>query len=140
MRVYVIGSLRNPNVVAVANRLRDAGFNVFDDWMASGEKGDEYWQQYEQARGRGYVEALSEGEAAEHQFGFDKRHLEAADVGVLVYPAGKSAHMELGWMLGKGKKGYILLDQVPERWDLMLKLADGVFTDMPSLIDELKWI
>ena len=41
MRLYVIGSLRNPAVPQVAKRLREAGFLVFDDWYAAGPEADD---------------------------------------------------------------------------------------------------
>jgi hypothetical protein len=57
---------------------------------------------------------------------------------VLVAPAGKSGHLELGWSIGQGKKGYVLFDQEPERWDAMLAFTDGVFTSVEALLDRLQ--
>ena len=51
-------------------------------------------------------------------------------------PAGKSAHLELGWVIGKGKKGFIVLDN-PDRWDVMYLFADGVFAGFEELKTEL---
>jgi hypothetical protein len=135
-RIYLIGSLRNPAVPEYAKKFRQAGHDVFDDWHAGGPEADDHWQRYEQARGRDYLDAL-QGEAANHTFNFDFHHLLCADVGVLIAPAGKSAHLELGWMIGKGKRGYYLLNEPPERWDVMLKFAHGVFYDPQDIIDEL---
>jgi hypothetical protein len=99
--IYLIGSLRNPDVPKVAASLRAAGIEVFDDWYAAGYEADDMWKEYEQERGRGYLEAL-EGHAANHVFSFDKCHLDRADAGVLVAPAGKSGHLELGYLIGRG--------------------------------------
>lgn len=121
--IYLIGSLRNPKVPLVANTLREAtGVEVFDDWYAAGPEADDYWQRYEQGRGHTFAQALR-GHAAQNVFAFDKRHLERATTAVLVAPAGKSGHLELGIHLGKGKPGYILLDGEPERWDVMYQFA-----------------
>lgn len=133
---YLIGSLRNPVVPEVANTLEKLGFEVFADWFAAGEIADDSWQAYETARGRTYLEALK-GYAANHVFQFDLHHLHRCDGAILVYPAGKSAHLELGYMAGLGKKTYILLDKYPDRWDVMLRFSDGVFIDLESLIKEL---
>jgi hypothetical protein len=57
---------------------------------------------------------------------------------VLVLPAGKSGHMELGWALGQRKIGYVLFDQTPERWDVMYQFADGVFFSPEALIEQLR--
>lgn len=138
MKLYLIGSLeKRDNVVTAARALRAAGFDVFDDWLSPGPKADEWWQAYEQERGRLYVDALA-GPHAECVFEFDIKHLRAADAVVLALPAGKSAHLELGWALGQGKRGYILLDGEPERWDVMYRFATGVYGHLDDLIKELK--
>lgn len=134
--IYLIGSLRNPTVCEISKTLRSAGYEVFDDWYAAGEIADDSWRDYEKQRGRSYVEALS-SLAAEHVYSFDRFHLERADTGVLVLPAGKSGHLELGWLLGRGKRGYILLDD-PERWDVMYKFADGIYLNVDDLVTQLK--
>ena len=38
--IYLIGSLKDPYVREVAEALRDAGHDVFDDWHASGPYAD----------------------------------------------------------------------------------------------------
>jgi nucleoside 2-deoxyribosyltransferase len=131
-KVYVIGSLRNPKIPEIANKIREAGFEVFDDWYAAGPEADDKWKEYEQGRGRSYTEALG-GAAATNVFEFDKKHLDSSDAVVLVLPAGKSGHMELGYCLGKGLPGYILLEEGSDRWDVMYKFADGVY----KTVDEL---
>lgn len=134
--VYLIGSLRNPEVPKLGNELRALGLDVFDDWHSAGPEADDEWQRYEQARGRKMAEALK-GEHAQDVFLFDKRNLDAREVAVLVLPAGKSAHLELGYMAGKGKRTYVLMDGEPERFDVMYNFATGVFTAKEQLIKEL---
>ena len=135
--VYVIGSLRNPRIPTVGNKLRALGLDVFDDWHAGGPEADDEWKRYETERGRSYPEALN-GEAADHVFSFDLFHLNRCDAAVLVYPAGKSAHLELGYMIGQGKPGWALLDEDPDRWDVMLKFATGVFFSEEEMLKTLK--
>lgn len=134
--IYLIGSLRNPQVPQTANRFRELGIEVFDDWYSAGPEADDKWKEYEIGRGRTYAEAL-QGFAAKHVFEFDRTHLERADSVVLVLPAGKSGHLELGWALGRGKRGYILLDTV-DRWDVMYQFADVVTTDLEEIIDAVR--
>lgn len=136
-QVYLIGSLREAVVPRVAAALRTDGIRVFDDWYAAGRKADDEWMEYEKNRGHNFAQAL-QGEAAKNVFNFDKRHLEASQAVVLALPAGKSGHLELGWALGKNKLGYILLNGEPDRFDVMYQFADGVFTDIVSLTQELK--
>lgn len=135
-KVYVIGSWRNPKVTELANKLRQIGFYVFDDWMAAGPTADDNWRDYEKQRGRTYKEALA-GSAANHVFFYDKDHLDSSDVVVLLLPAGKSGHLELGYGLGRGKPGYILMEEEPERYDVMYKFATGVFTCEKDLFNAL---
>jgi nucleoside 2-deoxyribosyltransferase len=139
--VYLIGSLRNAAVPALAARLREIGCEVFDDWHAAGPHADDEWKRYEQERGNNYQQAL-EGYAARHVFEFDLHHLERCDTVILVLPAGKSGHLEFGWALGKDKIGYVLFDHPcddPEtRWDVMYQFADRVFFNPEDLMEKLK--
>lgn len=130
--IYLIGSLRNPDVPKVAASLRAAGIEVFDDWYAAGPDADDRWRDYEIGRGRTYIEAL-DGLAANHVFDFDRCHLQQCDAALLVLPAGKSGHLELGYVIGRGKRGYILLDS-PDRWDVMYRFATKVTTDVQDII------
>jgi hypothetical protein len=52
--------------------------------------------------------------------------------------AGKSAHLELGYILGKGKKGFILFESEPARWDVMYQFASGIFFSKKDLFKQLK--
>ncbi|KKL16494.1 hypothetical protein LCGC14_2494950, partial [marine sediment metagenome] len=78
-----------------------------------------------------------DGWAGKHVFEFDKFHIDRADFGILILPAGKSGHLELGYMIGCGKPGFILLDK-PDRWDVMYQFATGIFFDEAEMIEELK--
>lgn len=135
MILYLIGSLRNPEVTKIGQVIRERGHEVFDDWFAAGPEADDKWKEYEQSRGRSYTEAL-QGHAARHVFDFDLHHLERCDGAVLVLPAGKSGHLELGYMVGRGKKCFILLDN-PDRWDVMNLFATLNGGAVVSSVDEL---
>lgn len=137
MRIYLIGSLRNPAVQSVAAELRKAGLEVFDDWQSAGPEGDDWWKKYEEARGRSYIEALY-APAAVNIYNFDRSNIEKSGAVVLVAPCGKSAHLELGWALGRGMPGYILLDPDVARWDVMYQFATGVFEDTTDLVEVLR--
>jgi nucleoside 2-deoxyribosyltransferase len=138
MKIYLIGSLRNPRVPVVGDIIRkDLSIEVFDDWYAGGYEADDKWKEYEEARGRSYQEALY-AENARHIFEFDKDHLDSSDCAVLVSPAGRSGHLELGYMIGKGKPSFIFLDKDLDRWDVMYRFADKVCFDFAELFDELE--
>lgn len=139
MRVYVIGSLRNKAVPQVAEKLREAGFGVFDDWFSAGPEADDSWQKHQRGKGMTYRQAL-EGPAAQHVFRFDKAFLDDCDVAVLVAPAGKSGHLELGYVIGQGKPGFILMEEEPERWDVMANFATDICDSVEDLINAITFI
>ena len=135
--IYLIGSLRNPEIPKIANRLREHGLEVFDDWYAAGEHADDAWRDYELARGHNFREAL-QGHAARNVFEFDKRHIARASAAILACPAGKSGHLELGVVLGSGRPGYILLDGNPERFDVMYQFATLVTDNLDEIVADIK--
>lgn len=137
MRLYLIGSLRNPEIPKVATLLRVQGWDVFDDWYAAGPEADDYWQAYEKERGHTFEQALR-GHAAKHVFDFDTTHLRACDVAVLLMPAGKSGHLELGAAWGLGKRIVICMPHEPERFDVMYRYAERVCVGVPALIKYLE--
>jgi hypothetical protein len=136
-QIYIIGSLRNPVVPDVAAFLRiHTDFGVFDDWYSAGPEADDYWQKYETGRDHDYQTALA-GFAAQNVFMYDKHHLDRCDAAVLVLPAGKSGHLELGYMLGQGKPGFILLDKEFDRFDVMYNFATKVVYSVEELLPHL---
>ena len=134
--LYLVGSLRNTNVPLVGDKLREAGFEAFDQWYSAGPEADDHFKQYHIDRGNSYEESLK-SYAAKHIFSFDKFHLDRCDAAVLILPAGRSCHIELGYTIGKGKPAYVLLDNEEGRWDLMYQFASGIYTSVEDLIKEL---
>lgn len=125
--VYLIGSLRNPEVPKIGNFLRSLGWDVFDDWYGAGPEADDKWKEYELLKGHSFKEALT-GRAAKHVFEFDKSNLDRCDAALLVCPAGKSGHLELGYMVGSGKRSAILIDEsqkLPDTWQWIAGVYEG---------------
>lgn len=112
---------------------------MFDDWYAAGPEADDYWKAYEKDKGNDYIHAL-EGYAAEHVFEFDKHHLDTSSAAVLVLPAGRSGHLELGYMAGRGAYTAILLtpEYEDERFDVMYKFANRVTYDLHIIAEDLR--
>lgn len=140
--LYLIGSLRNKRVPVLANKIEELGnFEVFDSWHSPGPEADDFWRKYEKTRGRTYKEALNHY-AGKHIYEFDKFHIDRADVGILYMPAGKSCHLEIGYMIGQGKPCFVLFDEEPERWDIMYQFCmennGNVCFNFTELKDELK--
>lgn len=136
-KLYLMGSLRNSLVKEIGQRLRvELNYEVFDDWQAAAPDADDCWKVYEEGRGNNYIEALR-GYAARQVFDFDLKHLNESTAGLLVLPAGRSAHMELGYLRGQDKKVIILLDGDYDRWDVMYNFASLVTTSIDDVIREL---
>lgn len=136
--IYLIGSLRNPNVVLLGNDIRALDYEVVDNWVAAGDQADNAWRDYSKARGRTYQEALKSREA-QHIFNFDRAYLHLSDRVVLVYPAGTSAHLEFGYAVSLGKPGYLLMETPTDRYDVMLQFAGSpLFHDKELLLAALK--
>lgn len=131
MKVYLIGALKCKTIPTLAGILRADGLTVYDDWWSAGEHADSEWRKHEQLRGRSFAEALK-GEHAQNVFQFDKKLLDQSDAAVLVMPAGKSAHIELGYMVGRGKRTAVLLTE-PDRFDVMYAFADTVVETVEEL-------
>jgi hypothetical protein len=148
--VYVASSWRNPIQVAVCAALRSARIDHYD--FKHPRPGDDgfHWSDvmpsYQRGSGENlladadeYIKAL-EHPVAEAGFASDMEAMTAADACVLVLPCGRSAHLELGWCAGQGKRTAILLDPDAHNMvtpELMYKLADYV---APSLFDLLGWL
>ena len=134
--IYIIGSLRNRDlVIKIGNKLRAIGIEGFEDWISVGPEADDKWKEYSEARGQTYLEALNSW-AAKHVYEFDKFHLDRCDGAILLPPAGKSCHLEFGYMIGTGKPGWILLDDDlnKSRWDVMLQFATWWSYDVNEII------
>lgn len=69
-------------------------------------------------------------------FESDMEGLRSAEELVLVFPAGFSAHMELGVAYGQGKKCYGIGS--PEKNETLYLMFDQIFPDVTSLLDANK--
>ena len=135
--IYLIGSLRNPKIPEIGNIFRRKGIDAFDAWHAAGPHADDCWRDYETFIGHTYEQALR-GHPARHVFDFDQFHLNRATGGILILPAGKSGHLEISYLAGQKKPTWILFDEVPERYDVMVQFATaGVSFSLPHLVEQV---
>ena len=137
--IYVIGALKNWKVVEFGNYLRRRGFDVFDNWISPGPLADVYLRKYTRLKGLNYKQTLQDY-AARHVFEFDKKHLLRCDASVVLMPAGKSAMLELGFVRGRRKPGFILFNKEPKKVDVMFQFATDIFFDKKELVKALKAI
>ena len=137
MKIYVASSWRNDYQSVVVSALRDEGHEVYDFKNPKpGNHGfhwseiDPYWKNWSLLQ---YQEALKHP-LSDEGFSLDFRAMCWADAFALVLPCGRSAHLELGWAVGAGKKTVIMLDGAVEP-ELMYKLVDHVCDDLVDLIE-----
>jgi len=138
-RIYVASSWRNNFQQLIVHTLRAAKFEVYDFKNPHGNKGFSFHEVGldgdKSIVGAAYVNALKHTRA-EEGFTADFDAMKWADTFVLVLPCGKSAHLELGWAVGAGKRTAILLEEVVQP-ELMYKMVDHIATDP---IDLLGWL
>lgn len=132
-KIYIIGALKNRSIMDLAERLRAQGHEVFDEWITPGPEADAFLYEYGKKRNLSYKQTLATY-ACRHVFEFDREHMDRCDLGIMVMPAGRSGHLELGRMLGQGKPGYILFDGEPDRMDVMYNFATDIFFTEEDLI------
>lgn len=103
LRLYVASSWRNEVYPSVVAALVEAGHDVYDFRSAptafAWKHIDPEWEAWDVA---GFLGALSHP-LAQSGYRSDAEAMRQADAGVLVLPSGRSAHIEAGWMVGRGK-------------------------------------
>lgn len=127
-RIYVASSWRNdiqPHVVAA---LRAAGHEVYD--FKNPPKNAVFgWEEVAGPEGRKPTveefKAMLDHPRACQGYVSDLRAMEWADTCVMVLPCNRSAHTELGWFCGKGKRT-IVLTRDHEEPELMYLLANHI--------------
>lgn len=147
--VYVASSWRNQMQPAVVAVLRAAGLECYDfrDPDGTGAGGFSWRDVRDEPRS----EVPAKGDdlvpvdeylrmvhhpVATDGFARDFAAMERADTFVLVLPCGRSAHLELGWAVGAGKRTAILLED-PAEPELMYRMVGHLAT---SVHDLLGWL
>lgn len=140
MLVYIASSWRNPTQPAVVQALRKAGYRVYDFRHPGPDNDGFQWaeidQEWEHWSPSAFIKALNDP-IAKAGFGEDMQALRDADVVVLLMPCGRSAHLEMGWAIGAGKRTAIVLNGACEP-ELMYKMADHICIGIEELLVWLK--
>jgi hypothetical protein len=142
-RIYVASSWRNDFQPMVVEVLRLNGHEVYDFKIPrEGDHGfawtDVGMPSYDRATNSDVpVEEYLAGiqhPRARQGFNSDFDAMQWADACVLVLPCGRSAHLELGWFVGWGKRTAILLDGPLVTPELMYKMVDLIATDVNEIV------
>jgi hypothetical protein len=94
---------------------------------------DPDWQEWTP---EAYRDALSHP-TARAGFKNDFDAMQWADTCVLVLPCGRSAHLEAGWMVGAGKRVFVL-QITNEEPELMYGMTDGICLSIEELLERLE--
>lgn len=128
MKIYLASSWRNADQPAVLAALRAAGHEVYDFRNPAPGNTGFGWRQIDPDFHANQITAERMRETLAHpiaQAGFDldSGAMIAADACVLLLPCGLSAHLEAGWIGGRGKRVVVLAPTIKEP-ELMYKLFD----------------
>ncbi len=131
MRIYLASSRRNKFFDDTLAMLREHGHDVFDfkheDTLV--------WEAEEH---QGTMAGAETDEVIEH-FEADMGALRGAACTVLVLPAERSAHLELGYATGAGQHTVVYLPPgaVLDEPDLMYRMCDYLISDKEELVETL---
>ena len=139
-KIYLASSWRNEFQPEAVKLLREAGHEVYDfrnppndDKGFSWSDIDPNWKNW---TAKEYQAAL-QTDMASKGFNNDFDGMIWADTCVLLLPAGRSAHLEAGYMAGDGKTT-IIWTRDGEEPELMACLADYICTSADEVLDDLR--
>jgi hypothetical protein len=135
LKIYVASSWRNTLYPSVLAALRAAGHEVYDFRAGGRTPANIFDPERTSWSLTDYAAALA-SPAATQQFTADKTALDAADVLILVLPAGSDAHLEFGVACGRGTP-VIICGESFSPPGLMHKFADKIVSNIPDLLRAL---
>lgn len=142
-RIYLASSWRNDFYPEVLMALRRAGHEVYDFRNPAPCNTGFHWSdidpQWQMWTVRQYARPLTSHPKAAAGYELDKRGLDWAEICVLLLPCGRSAHLEAGYAIGRGKPTIFYLRPAFEP-ELMYRLGQGFcfdFSGMLGAIDTL---
>ena len=138
-RVYLASSWRNEAQPAVLAALREDGHDVYDfKNPAPGDNGFSWRQIGERSTwtAEHFATQVLDHPISAHGFSLDMNALEASSACVLLLPCGRSAHLELGYAVGKRKLTIVLMPTLEEP-ELMYRMCDYVETTVDGVRKQL---
>lgn len=137
-KIYVASSWRNnmqPMIVSMLHAV--PSFEVYDFKDADGfHWSDVAGPDWVNAGPEEYL-SFVDHPIAEKGFQRDMDAMEWADTFVLVLPCGRSAHLEAGWAVGRGKETAILLSEDNFEAELMYRMVDHMVASPFDLLGVL---
>ncbi len=140
MKIYLASSWRNLGQPGLLKQLREAGYDVYDFRHPSDDDDGFHWSAIDPKWREWTPDQFRQGlkhPLALKGFGHDMGALISSDVCLLLLPCGRSAHLELGWAAGAGKKTIVLATQ-PEEAELMYKMLTHFCVNMTEVFAALE--
>lgn len=142
MRIYVASSWRNtrqPEVVSVLRKFGHAVYNFRDPAPGVGGFSWRSCATEDQLKDpKRFRDEVLTHEIAQRGFGYDMDALRGSDACVLVLPCGRSAHLELGWATGAGKKTVVLMDDPMSEPELMYLMNTKICVTLNEVVDTFR--
>lgn len=138
-RIYLASSWRNEAQQSLVQELRKAGHEVYDFKNPAPNNNGFSWTQIDpdyKAWTPEQFRAALDHPVSQLGFAHDYGAMQWADTFVLALPCGKSAHLELGWALGRGIPSYVLMAEKDEP-ELMYLLGANIVTSHEELFSVL---
>ena len=140
MNIYVASSWRNKLQPRVVEILRSVGHDVYDFRNPAPGNTGFGWRQIDprppsEWSTEDYRQILASPRAQEG-FALDMHALRTCDACVLLPPCGRSAHLELGWAAGAGKRTLVLCERVDEP-ELMYLMCSHIAV---SIDEAVEWL
>lgn len=135
MNIYVASSWRNPKQTIVVAALRAEGHEVYDFRNPAPGNSGFSWKSCVTDDAalrdpRRFRDEVLTQPVAQQGFAYDMQALQKSDATVLVLPCGRSAHLELGWASGAGKRTIVLLDDPMSEPELMYLMNTAICVNM----------
>lgn len=137
-KIYLASSWRNEQQPLMVDLLRTEGHEVYDfrnPPTSTGFAWSELDLNWKNWTAKEYVQNLKKPRAIEG-FNSDFNAMHWADTGVLLLPCGRSAHLEIGWMSGMGKRTFVLTRDGEEP-ELMALMCTKICTSAKELFQAL---
>lgn len=135
-RIYLAASWRNPYHSDVLRMLRADGHEVYDfknPPHSTGFKWSDIGLELP-CTAEVYRTTLHSHPRAAQGFNADFAAMRWADTCVMLLPSGRSAHLEIGWMAGAGKRT-IILTRDNEEPELMALLCDHICINVAEVLE-----
>lgn len=143
-KIYVASSWRNSYYPSLIKMIEECGHQVWN-WREPPTGGSGFgWHQTGMAdyKHGDKISAIDWRDMLGHPvavagFASDLAGMNWCDVGALLHPCGRSAHLEAGWLAGRGKTVHILAPEAVEPDLMVLALGGRLTGSVPELLSIL---